>query len=100
MIESKEVLKLAKLARIQFNESQIANFTNQLSNVINMLNELKQVDCSNVEPLTSVSDMHQSMRSDIITEKDITNELFVNVTKKQNTLVKDLKCFIVPKVVE
>jgi len=100
MITTTEVTRIAKLAKLNFTESEIKTFSEQLTNIANLLDELKAVDCSNVEPLTSVCDHTQRLREDKITISNITDELFANVPGTTADFAKEIKCFIVPKVVE
>ncbi|MDR0329556.1 MAG: Asp-tRNA(Asn)/Glu-tRNA(Gln) amidotransferase subunit GatC [Rickettsia sp.] len=100
MITNEEVQKIAKLAMFNFTQKEISSFAHQLTEMMNMIDILNDVDCSNVEPLTSVCDMHQRMRKDQVLYGDISDELFANVPNDKAELAKEVKCFVVPKVVE
>lgn len=100
MITNEEVQKIAKLARFNFSQEELNNFSYQLTEMINMIDIFNDVDCSNVEPLTSVCDMHQRMRKDQVLYGDISDELFANLPNDKAELAKEVKCFVVPKVVE
>lgn len=100
MITTDAVNKIAKLARLRFDDTQIVNFSTQLTNIMDMINQLSEVDCSDVEPLTSVCNMAQRLRKDEVTEKDISDQLFSNVSGSSAELANEIKCFIVPKVIE
>lgn len=100
MIINEEVKKISRLAKLKFSDSQISNLATQLTNIMDMIDELDNVNCDNVEPLTSVCDTKLVMRKDEITVEDISDELFSNVSGKFAELAKEIKCFIVPKVVE
>lgn len=100
MITAHEVKKIASLAKLNFSDEKISNFTQQLTTIMNMIDSLNEVDCENVEPLTSVCDMYQRMRTDEVTSQDNSNELMANVGGKESEFAKEIKCFIVPKVVE
>jgi aspartyl-tRNA(Asn)/glutamyl-tRNA(Gln) amidotransferase subunit C len=65
-----------------------------------MIQEIQQVDCTNVEPLVSVCEQEPFTRKDEVTEKDLGPALFVNAPGKDAEFAKEIKCFIVPKVVE
>ena len=100
MITPTEVAKIAKLAKLHFSQDEITNFAKELTNIMDMIDVLNEVDCSNIEPLTSVCDMSQRMRKDEVTDNDISDELFSNLPEAKVKLAKEIKCFIVPKVVE
>jgi aspartyl-tRNA(Asn)/glutamyl-tRNA(Gln) amidotransferase subunit C len=96
MIKYEEVEKIAKLARLNFTSDEINQFTHDIKEIMDMIDELLYVDCSEVSPLTSVCEESQRFRNDIMQIQNITDDLFT--THRQ--LAKDTKCFIVPKVVE
>jgi len=100
MITKDEVNKIAKLAKFNFDEKEISHFQTQLVNIMSMIDVLTQIDCSKIEPLTSVCNMNQRMREDVVTESDIRQELFANTSGENAKLAKEINCFIVPKVVE
>lgn len=99
MITDTELCKIATLARLTCDDKEIANFAKQLTAIMNMIDILNEVDCDGVEPLLSVCDMNQRMRKDEVIAKDISEELFTNIPSGSQ-LAKEVKCFIVPKVVE
>lgn len=100
MITNDEVKKIARLAKLKFSDLEISNLATQLTNIMNMIDDLNEVDCENVEPLTSVCDMNLIMRKDEVSVGNISDELFSNVPGKSAEFAKEIKCFIVPKVVE
>lgn len=100
MITTEEVKKLAKLIKINLAGNELSSFQSQLSKIMDMIDELNEVDCSDVEPLTSVCGMSQRVRKDEVNSPDLSEELFANVTGESAEFAKEIKCFIVPKVVE
>ncbi|XVN42973.1 MAG: Asp-tRNA(Asn)/Glu-tRNA(Gln) amidotransferase subunit GatC [Candidatus Rickettsia vulgarisii] len=100
MITDKEIEKMVKLAKFDFTKEELDIYAKQITNIIDMIDSLKEVDCSNVEPLTSVCDMNQRMRNDEISSGDISDQLFVNLPNEKGNLARQVKCYVVPKVVE
>lgn len=100
MTTTEEVRKIAKLARLSFQESELGNIATQLTNIMDMVDMLNEVDCSKVEPLTSACGMQQRMRTDEVLSHDITDQLFANISGSKKKLAEEVKCFIVPKVME
>lgn len=100
MIKNEELKKLQKLAKINFTDEEMKSFSVKLGNVIEMIDELHKVDCSSVEPLRSVCDMDQRMRQDKIEVADLSDDLFKNIPKQGADFAKEVKCFVVPKVIE
>ncbi|WP_425364639.1 Asp-tRNA(Asn)/Glu-tRNA(Gln) amidotransferase subunit GatC [Candidatus Tisiphia endosymbiont of Mystacides longicornis] len=100
MITNEEVQRIAKLARFDFSKEEINSFSQQLTEIMNMINILNDVDCSNVQQLTSVCGMNQRMRKDQVLYGDLSDELFANLPNDKAELAREVKCFVVPKVVE
>jgi len=100
MITDTELQKLQKLAKLNFTEAESKTFALKLRSVMDMIDELQKVDCSEVEPLRSVCDMDQRMRADEVKISDISDGLFKNIPDKGADFAKEVKCFVVPKVIE
>ena len=100
MITTSEVEKIAKLAKLTFSSEEITGFAKELSSIMSMIDKLNELDCQNVAPLTSLADTEQNLRSDSVTENDISEELFANVPSKTADFAKGIKCFVVPKMIE
>jgi aspartyl-tRNA(Asn)/glutamyl-tRNA(Gln) amidotransferase subunit C len=100
MISDIELKKLQKLARISFSDDEAKLFSAKLEGILDMIDKIHEVDCEGVEPLRSVCEMSQRMRDDEITVSDISEDLFKNVPGGNADLAKEIKCFVVPKVVE
>jgi aspartyl-tRNA(Asn)/glutamyl-tRNA(Gln) amidotransferase subunit C len=100
MITETEFNKLQKLAKLHFSDQEIPLIMDKLNKVMKMIDDIADVDCTGVEPLRSVCDMDQRMRADEVTDGDILSQLFSNVPSKGSEFAKEIKCFVVPKVVE
>ena len=64
MITKEEVLKVAKLARLEFSEAEIAGFTAQLATILGYVDQLSAADISGVEPTCFVAPSHDPLRDD------------------------------------
>lgn len=100
MITQEDVKKVAKLARLKLTDSEVTGYTSQLGNIMEMIDDMLEVDCTGVEPLRSVCEMKPHLREDKITASNLSAELFNNAPGKDATFAKEIKCFIVPKVIE
>ena len=100
MIKEEELKKLQKLAKLSFSKDELDGFTKKLNSVMAMIDSLAEANCENIEPLRSVSDMYQRTREDEVTVGDIADQLFANVPAQNAAFAKEVKCFIVPKMVE
>lgn len=59
-----DVLHVAKLAKLDLTESEIEKFLPQLSNVINQISELSEVDTKNVEATSQTTGLEDVYRPD------------------------------------
>ncbi len=100
MINNKEFKKLQKLSRLSFADDELKPFVAKLETVVAMIDLLQEVNCEGVEPLRSVCGMDQRMREDVASASDISNELFKSVPQQGADLASQVKCFVVPKVIE
>lgn len=100
MITSAEIKKLQHLTKIRYLESEEQEFAKKFSSVIEMINKLHEIDCDDIEPLHSVIDTTQRLVKDKVTATDISDDLFSVVPQQGKDLAKEVKCFVVPKVVE
>jgi aspartyl-tRNA(Asn)/glutamyl-tRNA(Gln) amidotransferase subunit C len=100
MLDQKEVLRLAKLARLNFDSNQINNFISQFQSILNMIDKIKDLDCTNIEPLKSINNENLLTRQDEVREGGLQKELLSNAPGNDASLAKKVECFIVPKVIE
>lgn len=99
MIEE-EIRRVASLAKIRFSDTELSEISSQLDSIMLMIKEMRAVNCDNVKPLTSVCEQDPFTSEDVVTESDISDNLFSNIEGRDAAFAKQVKCFIVPKVVE
>jgi aspartyl-tRNA(Asn)/glutamyl-tRNA(Gln) amidotransferase subunit C len=61
-----DVLKLAKLARLDLSESEIEEYKTELSSILDYVDKLKNVDVNGLEPTNQVSGLKNIMRKDVV----------------------------------
>ena len=84
LIDKKVTKKIAFLARIGLTEKEEEEFTKDLSNILNWMDDLKKIDVKNVEPLRNVNDIELLERDDTEFSKRIEQEkLLSNAPKKK-----------------
>jgi aspartyl-tRNA(Asn)/glutamyl-tRNA(Gln) amidotransferase subunit C len=89
-----DVKRAARLARIAIDESEANQVLEQLERIFGMIEEMRAVDVSGVEPMAHAQDVVLRLRPDEVTEPD-QRELFAAVAPRvQNGL------YLVPKVIE
>ena len=95
LIDEKITRKIARLARIELNEEEVKEYSKDLSNILRWMEELKEVDVSNIEPITSV------IKNELFEREDISNQDSVEQEKiMSNAPDKAANYFTVPKVIE
>jgi aspartyl-tRNA(Asn)/glutamyl-tRNA(Gln) amidotransferase subunit C len=93
MIDRDQVLKIAKLARLQLSEQEISDFTGQLGSIFEFVEQLNKVDTSAIEPTCFMEPEHDPHRDD--SEKP---SLSVDEALKNGPSVKK-GFFAIPKVI-
>lgn len=93
-IDRSDVERIAHLARLELNEQDIPAYTENLSSILNLIDEMQQIDTDGVEPLAHPLDAVQRLRADEVTE--------LNQRDKLQTVAPAVEegLFLVPKVIE
>ena len=65
MITVKDVEHVAKLARLELTEDEKVLYTKQLGDALKYVDQMNEVDTSNVKPMTQVVDFCNVTREDI-----------------------------------
>ena len=89
-----DVRHISELARLELTEEEIAKFQTQLSQVLDYVEKLKEVDVSGVEPTAHANPIFNVFRKDAPQESLTPQEELANAPRSANQL------FSVPKVVE
>jgi len=66
MIDSQLVRKVANLARLELTADEETQFTTQLGNILDYIEQLNQLDVTNVAPTTRAIDVSNVTREDIL----------------------------------
>jgi aspartyl-tRNA(Asn)/glutamyl-tRNA(Gln) amidotransferase subunit C len=84
-----DVLGLAKLAKLDLTQEEIAKFQTELSEILGYVEKLSEVDVSGLEPTTQVTGLTNVMRKDEVRNYGLTQqELLKNVPSKQGSDIK------------
>jgi aspartyl-tRNA(Asn)/glutamyl-tRNA(Gln) amidotransferase subunit C len=86
--------KIAHLARLEVKENEAEKIMQDMSAIVTWMEQLKEVDTTGIEPLTSMSHEVNAFRED-----KVENQLDRKATLK-NAPDKDENYFKVPKVLE
>ena len=60
-----EIAKVALLARLRVNPSELETFTGQLNSIVEYVAQLQELDTTGVEPLAHGIEMHNVFRDDV-----------------------------------
>ena len=93
MLTKEDVLKIAKLSKLEFQEDEIEKFQTDLNKILEHMEILNNVDTTEVEPLFNVLDLKDRLRKDEVQSVDIKKELLKNAPNKDDDFI------IVPKIV-
>ena len=88
------VKRVAKLARIAVDDQDAERMTGELNAILGFVEQLGEVDVTDVEPMTSVIPMAIRMRRDEVTDGDRAEDIVANAPAGEDHF------FAVPKVVE
>ncbi|MEY3223784.1 MAG: hypothetical protein RLZZ203_2640 [Cyanobacteriota bacterium] len=66
MIDSELVRKVANLARLELTAEEEAKFTTQLGSILDYVEQLNELDVTNVQPTTRAIDVSNVTREDIL----------------------------------
>ena len=88
------VEKLADLSKLEFSPEEQAHVIDDLSNMLNFIDKLNELDVEGVEPLIYVNEDTNSLREDIV-KMEITKEEAL-----KNAPLADSDYFKVPKVLK
>jgi aspartyl-tRNA(Asn)/glutamyl-tRNA(Gln) amidotransferase subunit C len=93
-IDRSDVERIAHLARLNLNEQDIPAYTENLSSILNLVDEMQQINTDGVEPLAHPLDAVQRLRADEVTELNQRDKLQAVAPAVEEGL------FLVPKVIE
>ncbi len=89
-----EVERIARLARLELSETDVAATVTQLNGILDFVEQLQAVDTSAIEPMTHAVDVVQRLRPDVVTEID-RRAAFQAVAPET-----EAGLYLVPKVIE
>ena len=93
-VDAVTVRRIAHLARISVEESEVAKLEGELNAILAFVEELGTVDVAGVEPMTSVTPIAMYRRPDVVTEGGQAALVTANAPASEDGF------FLVPKVVE
>ncbi len=93
-LDKTDVEKIAHLARLAIDDSDIPDYARDLNNIFNLVEQLSAVDTTGITPMAHPLDAIQRLRPDTVTEGDL-REQFQAIAPKTEDGV-----YLVPQVIE
>jgi aspartyl-tRNA(Asn)/glutamyl-tRNA(Gln) amidotransferase subunit C len=94
MLSHEEVLRIARLARIEVDERDAERLRAELNGILALIDQMRAVDTTGVEPMSHPQALAQRLREDRVAEAD-QRERFQSVAPQ----VED-GLYLVPRVIE
>ena len=93
-LDRSDVDKIAHLARLQIEEQDTPEYAQNLTSILDLVNQMQAVDTSDVTPMAHPLDAVQRLRRDDVTEENNREALQAVAPAVEDGL------FLVPKVIE
>lgn len=93
-LSTADVQKVALLARLAMNDTEIEAARTQLSGIFELIAQMQAVDTTGVTPMSHAQDLSQRLREDKVTETD-QRALFQSIAPQV-----EAGLYLVPQVIE
>jgi len=93
-LNNKDIRNIAWLARLQIDEADSPKYAEELSQVLDLVDQLNQIDTADIEPMAHPTEAVQRLREDEVTEGN-QREKFQPIAP-----LAESGLYLVPKVIE
>lgn len=98
-VDKQTVAKIASLARIRMDDAELERMVPELNGILKWVEQLGEVDCSGVEPMTAVIPNTLRLRQDVVNADPLTggdrrDDILANAPAPEHGF------FGVPKVID
>ena len=98
-VDKETVARIAALSRIKLDDAACEALVPELNNILTWVEQLGEVDCSDVEPMTAVIPQAMRLRDDVVDADPLTgggkrDDVLANAPNAEHGF------FAVPKVIE
>jgi aspartyl-tRNA(Asn)/glutamyl-tRNA(Gln) amidotransferase subunit C len=93
-LDKATVAQIAALARIRLSDAELAPLANELSQILDWVEQLNEVDTTGVAPMASAAATQLPMRDDAVTDGGCRDAILGNAPRAAHGF------FTVPKVIE
>ncbi len=85
-LSKKEIQHIADLARLELTEAELKKYGSQLSDILSYIDQLKEVDTTDVEPTAQITGLENALRQD---EKEDWDKREIEEALKQTPELKN-----------
>ncbi len=93
-ITTEGVLHVANLARLEFNEDETQDFTEQLARILDYIGKLNELDTDDVAPTSHIHPLHNITKPDVVKTSLPRDEVLANAPEPEEGY------FGVPRVID
>ncbi len=93
-IEKQTVLDIARLARLQIDDADCSKYASELSNILELVEQMSSINTEGIEPMTHPFDASLRMREDTVSEEN-QREHFQEIAPNV-----EQGLYLVPKVID
>ena len=94
MLSHDEVLRIARLARIEVGERDVEHLRAELNGILALIDQMRAVDTTGVEPMSHPQALAQRLREDRVAEADQRSRFQAVAPQVEDGL------YLVPKVID
>jgi aspartyl-tRNA(Asn)/glutamyl-tRNA(Gln) amidotransferase subunit C len=77
-ISRPDIEKIAVLARLQLSENELSTMTGQLAQIVGYVDQLSEIDTTNVEPMAHAIELSNVFREDLVSESMSRSDALAN----------------------
>ncbi len=88
MITKAAVLRIAELSRLEIHESELAGYSETLTQVLNNFNEIAQLNTEGIVPLLTPSEISLTLREDVAVKSDGAEKMLASAPERSGNLYK------------
>ena len=89
-----EIAYISSLSKLKMEDIEIDNFTRQISDILEMIQQLEKINTDDIEPMAHPLNMSQRLRMDLVTEEN-QRDLY-----QENAVEFEQGFYKVPKVID
>ena len=93
-IKKSEIAYISSLSKLKMEDIEIDNFTRQISDILEMIQQLEKINTDDIEPMAHPLNMSQILRMDLVTEEN-QRDLY-----QENAVEFEQGFYKVPKVID